>query len=94
MSDFKYNDEWVEVKEEFKVYIHEDEFGNEYEDAIGEMTVTAGTKGEIVAASWSSADGFRHLYDVELPIDGDIKTVSLYQDDLEKLMIITERTDG
>ncbi|MNI58965.1 hypothetical protein D3C73_1141000 [compost metagenome] len=38
---------------------------------------------------WSSSDGFRHRYDIEMQIDGRTEEISLYENELEKYMDIT-----
>ncbi|MEK5415119.1 hypothetical protein [Paenibacillus sp. FSL L8-0708] len=75
----------VEVKESFEVFLFD-----EYDEPTGEKeTIQVGTCGEIVSYGWSSTDGFRNRYDVELQINGDVKSISLYENELEQHMHVT-----
>jgi hypothetical protein len=75
----------VEVKKAFEVFIFD-----EYDEPTGEKEIIeVGACGEIVSYGWSSADGFRNRYDVELKMNGEEKNISLYENELEEYMTFT-----
>ncbi|MFF3923124.1 hypothetical protein [Paenibacillus lactis] len=86
MSEFKYgNCGTVVVKQSFDVFRLDD-----FDELTDEkVTIEKGMLGEIVSMGWSSTDGFRHRYDIEMQINGEIEEISLYENEIEKYMDIT-----
>ena len=75
----------VEVKKSFEVHLC-DEYGESTEE---KKTIQVGTKGEIVAYGWSSADGFRTQYDLEMQVGGEVEAISLYEHEVDQYMTVT-----
>lgn len=70
----------VEVKEGFEAYLYDEDT----EELIKTVNIPKGTKGEIVSMGWSSTEGFRHRYDIEVAIDGEEQEIRVYEDKLER----------
>jgi hypothetical protein len=83
--EYKYEDvEFIEAKVDFKVNKYDDDAG-----IIDTLVIKKGSKGVIESMGWSSSDNFRVSYDIMFTQDGNDIDVSIYEDEMEELLILS-----